>query len=372
MKKEVMSHERLVASLAIPDLTDPKNGIHAINLVVNNVRLALEGAYPETAIEEVRPSPKVGVVDNFDDLLFPVDNVGRSSRYTRYITDEVILRTHMSSGVPGWLRSIAPKGVKDSIVILPGICYRRDVVNKTHSGELHQMDVWRVKSGKPRLERLHLIQLIGVILDSIIPGCKYQINDVVHPYTVGGLEVYVLIDGSWLEVLECGEAHPAVLKNAGLNPDEYSGLALGMGLDRLVMVTKGIDDIRILRSEDPRIKCQMTNLKKFITVSNQPATKRVLSYSTSVDKTEEDICEEIRDELGQDAVFIEKIEYTEISYEQLPEKARMNLGIHPDQKNVVVTLTFRSLDGSLPKTIVNKWIENLYPKLNMGSRGYIT
>jgi flavodoxin len=115
----------------------------------------------------------------------------------------------------------------------------------------------------------------------------------------------------------------------------------------------------------------MMNLEKFITVSNQPATKRVLSYSTSVDKTEEDICEEIRDELGPDAVFIEKIEYTEIPYEELPEKARTNLGIRPDQKNVVATLTFRSLEGSMPKTMVNGWMQRLYPKLNKGDRGYM-
>ena len=115
----------------------------------------------------------------------------------------------------------------------------------------------------------------------------------------------------------------------------------------------------------------MENIKKFVPVSNQPATKRVLSYSTSIEKTEEDICEEIRDELGPDAVFIEKIEYSEIPYEQLPEKAKANLGIHPDQKNVVATLTFCSLESSLPRTMVNTWVQRLYPKLNRGERGYV-
>lgn len=161
------------------------------------------------------------------------------------------------------------------------------------------------------------------------------------------------------------------INDNGLDPEKYSGLALGMGLDRLVMIIKGIDDIRVLRSNDPRIRRQMTNLKKFVNVSDQPATKRVLSYSTSFDKTKEDICEEIRDELEQDAVFIEKIEYSEVSYNQLPEKARLNLGIRPDQKNVVVTPTFRSLENSLPKAMVNEWIKNLYPKLNQGDRGYM-
>jgi phenylalanyl-tRNA synthetase alpha chain len=371
MKKEVMSQERLVASLAIPDLTDPKNGVHAINIVANNIRLALERAYPGTVIEEFRLSPEISARENFDELLFPADNAGRSSRYTRYVTEDTVLRTHTSSAIPRWLEKASRDGINDTIVVLPGMCYRRDVVDKTHCGEPHQMDVWRIKRGSPPFSRTRLIHLVETILGCVVPGYNYRANEVVHPYTMNGLEVEVSVNGSWLEVLECGEAHPTVLKNAGLDPKESSGLALGMGLDRLVMIIKGIDDIRILRSEDARIRRQMMNLEKFIAVSNQPATKRVLSYSTSVEKTEEDICEEIRDELGSDAVFIEKIEYTEIPYEQLPEKARTNLGIRPDQKNVVATLTFRSLEGSMPKTMVNEWMQRLYPKLNKGDRGYM-
>ena len=371
MKKEVMSAERLAASLAIPDLTDPKNGIHAINLVVGNVRRALEEAYAGVSVEEVRLRPEISARENFDELLFPADNAGRSSRYTRYVTEDTVLRTHTSSAIPRWLEKASRDGINDTIVVLPGICYRRDVVDKTHCGEPHQMDVWRIKRDGQPFGRTDLIHLVETILGSVVPGYNYRANEVVHPYTMNGLEVEVSVNGSWLEVLECGEAHPMVLKNAGLDPKEYSGLALGMGLDRLVMIIKGIDDIRILRSEDARIRRQMANLDKFVTVSNQPPTKRVLSYSTFVEKTEEDICEEIRDELGPDAVFIEKIEYAEIPYDQLPEKARVNLGIRSDQKNVVATLTFRSLEGSMPKTMVNGWMQRLYPKLNRGEKGYM-
>jgi len=113
------------------------------------------------------------------------------------------------------------------------------------------------------------------------------------------------------------------------------------------------------------------NLDKFINVSDQPAAKRVLSFSTYVDQTEEDVCEEIRDELGPEATYIEEIRYSEISYEQLPTKARENLGIRPDQKNIVVTLIFRSPEGSLQRTMVNEWMQHLYPKLNKGDKGYM-
>ncbi|MFA5069683.1 MAG: hypothetical protein WC528_00120 [Patescibacteria group bacterium] len=371
MKKEIMLPERLAASLAILDLTDPKNGIHAINLVVQKVRQALTVVYKGIPVEETRKDPIVTVKENFDDLLFQEDNLGRSSRYTRYVSADMILRTHTSAAVPGWLNKAVRQGINDAIIVLPGMCYRRDIVDRTHCGEPHQMDVWRVKRGVPRLVRSDLIRLFETILNSVVPEYQYRANDVVHPYTVNGLEIEVLVDGNWLEVLECGEIHPAILGNANLDPREYSGLALGMGLDRLVMIIKGIDDIRVLRSEDSRIKRQMENLDKYVKVSDQPAAKRVLSYSTSADKTEEDVCEEIRDELGFEASCIEEIQYSEIFYEQLPAKARENLGIHPDQKNVVVTILFRSPEGSLQRSMVNEWMRRLYPKLNKGDRGYM-
>ncbi|KKT61027.1 MAG: Phenylalanyl-tRNA synthetase domain protein [Candidatus Giovannonibacteria bacterium GW2011_GWA2_44_26] len=371
MKKEVMSPERLAASLAIPDLTDSKNGIHVINLVVQRVRQALEIACAGVPVEEIRTDPVVSVKENFDDLFFPDNNLGRSSRYTRYVALDKVLRTHTSAAIPGWLKKVARDAVNDTIIVFPGMCYRRDVVDKTHCGEPHQMDVWRVRCGNPRFGRPDLINLIETILNSVVPGYQYRANEVKHPYTINGLEVEVLVNENWLEVLECGEAHPVVLRNAGLDPQEYSGLALGMGLDRLVMIIKDIDDIRVLRSNDPRIKRQMANLDKFVKVSDQPATKRVLSYSTSTDKTEEDVCEEIRDELGLEAAYIEEIQYSEILYEQLPAKARENLGIRPDQKNVVVTIVFRSPEGSLQRAMVNEWMQRLYPKLNKGEKGYM-
>lgn len=86
-----MSPERLKASLAISDFTDPINGVHAINIVASNIRQALEKAYAGMIIEEIRSNPEVSVKENFDDLLFPTDNAGRSSRYTRYVSEDTIL-----------------------------------------------------------------------------------------------------------------------------------------------------------------------------------------------------------------------------------------------------------------------------------------
>lgn len=365
-----MSPERLNAALAIADLSVSGSG-HAISLVVGKIKQALERVYPETKIRAHRISPIVSVKENFDDLLFPADNAGRSSRYTRYVSAEKILRTHTSAGISSWLQKESQNSINDSMVLVPGICYRRDVVDKTHSGELHQMDVWRVKHGNNRLTRKSFIALVENIINALMPGSEYRANEVTHPYTINGLEVEIKIGDSWMEILEGGEIHPTVLQNFGLDPKEYSGLALGMGLDRLVMLIKRIDDIRILRSEDERIKSQMADLKPYNKVSFQPITKRVISFSADISRTEEDICEKIRDGLGEHASCIEKIGYQEVAYELLPEKARFNLGIQSGQKNVIAEIIFRPLEKSLPKELVNEWMQHLYPILNEGQGGYI-
>lgn len=373
MKHEIMSPEKLAASLAVPDLTDPQNGVHAINIVMEKILVSLEQAHGPIVAEPYRTDPRVTVEDNYDKLRFPADNVGRSSRYTRYVSEEVVLRTHTSAAVPQWLRETDWSVTEDVIVPLPGLCYRRDVKDRTHSPEINQMDIWRVKKGEPRLTRPDLEHLIETVLGSIgiTARHKWRGNEVEHPYTINGLEVEVLVDGEWLEVLECGEIHPEILHDAGLDPSDYSGLAMGMGLDRLVMIIKEIDDIRVIRSKDLRVAKQMQDLEPYKTVSNQPATKRVLSYSASIDKTEEDICEQIIDALGENVSYLEDIQVDEIMYADLKEKARGNLGIDPHQKNVVATLTFRPLEGSLPKKKVNEWVEYIYPILNEGQKGYI-
>jgi phenylalanyl-tRNA synthetase alpha chain len=81
-------------------------------------------------------------------------------------------------------------------------------------------------------------------------------------------------NGRWAEVWECGLAHRNVLAAAGLHG--CGGLALGMGLDRLLMLVKHIPDIRLLRSGDPRITCQMLDLAKYQHVSSMPPITRDL------------------------------------------------------------------------------------------------
>ena len=131
-------------SLEIKDLTQ-KEG-HAINLLVNQLQQALEKKYQIKA-EIQRGNPIVSKEDNYDALGYPKDEVTLSERYTRYVSKDLILRTQMTSVMPEVLRTYSSNLQDSKLWLCPGIVYRRDVVDKTHVGEPHQMDVWYLKKG---------------------------------------------------------------------------------------------------------------------------------------------------------------------------------------------------------------------------------
>lgn len=372
MEIKLIDPKKLERVLNIKDLTDPKNGIHAINLVIERLRLSIakEEGWPMPDIR--RSSPISSVENEFDRLYFPPDSPNRLPRYTRYIDKKRVLRTHTTSIIPDILLEIRKNGTNDYAVFCPGICYRRDVVDKKHTGEPHQMDIWRIKKDLSRLGRKELIDLIESVIEATIPGSVYRANEVSHPYTINGLEIEIKVKDNWLELLECGEARPELLSDAGLNPKEYSGLAMGIGLDRLVMLIKNIDDIRLLRSEDPRIKRQMTNLDPYIPVSKYPPIRQDLSVSVSQETNEEDVCEIIRDTMDLDASTVEEVKIiSETPYNKLLPKAIDRLGIKTGQKNLLVRITLRSHERSLTHEEANEIRNKLYRALNQGEKGYI-
>jgi phenylalanyl-tRNA synthetase alpha chain len=122
-----------------------------------------------------------------------------------------------------------------------------------------------------------LDQMIAVLLGALAPGLPHRQHPRAHPYTRHGRQVDVHHDGRWVEVWECGLAHPGVLAAAGLAG--RTGLALGMGLDRLLMLVKHIPDIRLLRSGDPRITRQMHDLSPYRHASPMPPITRDLSVA---------------------------------------------------------------------------------------------
>lgn len=294
---------------------------------------------------------------NYDRLNIPQDSLSRSPRYTRYLEDGRLLRTQTSAIAA----EVAPLISEPTTLVMPGICYRRDVTDKTHVGELHQVDIWIIKN--EQVSQSELKHLIASILEGIT-GKEYRLNPAVHPYTTQGLEAEVRHNGQWLEVGEGGVAHPSLLAPG------CTGIALGLGLDRLAMIAKDIDDIRLLRSSNPRISEQMKTLEKYKPVSKYPAVTRDISLALEKSLTIEDISEMIRVVLprSQQEAIQEIQLISETSYEDLPPKARSRLRLRSPEKNVLIRLHLQSLDKTLTSEECNKIRGTIYRKLNKSRR----
>ncbi|MDP2873904.1 MAG: phenylalanine--tRNA ligase subunit alpha, partial [bacterium] len=146
--------------------------------------------------------------------------------------------------------------------IIPGRCFRREATDARHEHTFYQIEGIYVDKG------ITLTDLIGTLKTFMEAfyghEVKYRIHPTYFPFVEPGLEFLiqcVICQGKgcatcgqsgWLELVPCGPIHPKVLTMAGLDPEKYSGFAWGMGLDRLVMIKYGIEDIRHFHSGDLR------------------------------------------------------------------------------------------------------------------------
>jgi phenylalanyl-tRNA synthetase alpha chain len=353
--------------LALRDLTDAALGPHAMQLLVQHALDALLAAW-NCPVVVYRAPPLVPAADNYDDLGYPPDGASRDARYTRYLTPELLLRTQTSAMIPRALRMIAPARYADVLLACPGLTYRRDAIDRLHVGEPHQLDLWRIVQ-RP-LTRDDLVAMIEAIAGAMLPGVPLRLEPAVHPYTLDGLEVYGNVQGRWVEILECGRAHPELLADAGLASASglASGLAMGIGLDRMLMLRKGIEDIRALRSTDPRIQAQMLDLEPYRAVSSQPPIYRDLSVAVAEEANVEELGDRVRSTLAAASGSIESVEVlSETSYLELSLAARRRLGISPRQKNVLLRLVIRDLERTLTSAEANELRDAVYAVLHEGS-----
>jgi phenylalanyl-tRNA synthetase alpha chain len=365
-----LSAEQLSRDIAIRDLSDPADGPHAIQLIAVAAVCALEAAWnragPSCAIRWCRGPRIVPVSDNYDRLGYDPADVTRAVRYTRYVDEGRMLRSHSTAIVPSALRQLATEArpPADMLLACPGISYRRDVIDWQHTGTPHQLDLWRIS--KRELASPDLDQMIAVLVDALLPGLPCRQEPRVHPYTTGGRQVDVLRDAISVEIAECGLAHPDVLAGAGLRG--YTGLALGVGLDRLLMLRKQVPDIRLLRSTDPRIASQMLDLLPYRPVSSQPAIRRDLSIVVDADEDDETLGDQVRDALSTDADAVEDVTIlSSTPCTELPAAALARLGARPEQRNLLVRVVIRRLDRTLTDAQANDLRDRIYARLHRGT-----
>ncbi len=355
--------EQLQAALDVRDLSDPRQGPHAIQLLIDRIVRALSRAW----CCDVRwcPGPRiVPVTDNYDRLGYAAGAITRETRYTRYVSDTQMLRSHSTAMIPPALGQLARDPLDDVLLVCPGIVYRRDAIDWQHSGTPHQLDLWRIT--RRATTDADMDEMISHLLDALTPDLPSRQEARTHPYTRHGRQVDVLTGGHWVEVWECGLADPGVLAGAGLAG--RSGLALGMGLDRMLMLIKGIPDIRLLRSADPRIAHQMLDLARYRPVSSMPPISRDLSVAVSADEDEETLGDRVRDALGADAPCVEEVRVLSATpYERLPASAAGRLGARPGQKNLLVRVVLRDLERTLTNEAANSLRDRIYLAIHQGT-----
>ncbi|AJY73650.1 phenylalanine--tRNA ligase subunit alpha [Paenibacillus beijingensis] len=205
---------------------------------------------------------------NFEALNLPKNHPARDMQDSFYVTDEILMRTHTS---PVQVRAMhAMNGKTPLKVICPGKVYRRDDDDATHSFQFNQVE------GLVVGPNIQMSDLKGTLLQFVQlmfgKQTEIRLRPSFFPFTEPSAEVDVtcvqcgghgcrMCKGSgWLEILGCGMVHPRVLEAGGYNPDEVSGFAFGMGIERIALLKYGIDDIRHFYTNDLRFLGQFARM----------------------------------------------------------------------------------------------------------------
>jgi phenylalanyl-tRNA synthetase alpha chain len=366
MSVQLLSSGEVARALATRDLTDRREGAHAMQRLVDDIVGTLTRTWGCDHLTYRGPRI-VDVAENYDALGYACDAVTRDSRYTRYVSGDRMLRSHTSAMVPAALRAVSPDAT-DVVVACPGIVYRRDAIDRLHSGTPHQLDLWRV-TREPTMTAGDLKEMIEIVVRAALPGAEWRSVPRVHPYTTNGLQIDVENGDEWVEIGECGLAGTHVLRGSGLH-EPWSGLALGLGLDRLLMLRKGIADIRLLRATDGRVAAQMRDLSVYRPVSNRPAVTRDLSIAVADDDDAELLGDRVREALGSDAECVEAVEVlSETPGSALPAVARERLGLRRGQKNVLVRVVLRHVERTLTREEANELRDRVFNALHANASG---
>ena len=195
---------------------------------------------------------------NFEALNIPANHPAKDEQDTFYINDKIVLRTQTS---PVQAREME-KGKLPIRMIAPGRVFRADEVDATHSPSFHQIEGLVVD------KNITFADLKGTLAEfakeMFGEDTKVKFRPHHFPFTepsaemdmtcfkCGGKGCRMCKGSGWIEILGCGMVHPKVLKMSGIDPEEYTGFAFGIGLERITLLKYEIDDMRLLYENDTR------------------------------------------------------------------------------------------------------------------------
>ena len=241
------------------DVTLPAKKINVGHRHPNTIALEeVERIFVGMGYEVVRGPEVEKDYYNFEALNIPKDHPARDEQDTFYINEEIVLRTQTS---PVQVRTME-QGKLPIRMIAPGRVFRSDEVDATHSPSFHQIE------GLVIDKNITFADLKGTLAEFAKElfgeDTKVKFRPHHFPFTEPSAEVDVscfkcggkgcrFCKGSgWIEILGCGMVHPKVLKMCNIDPEEYSGFAFGVGLERIALLKYEIDDMRLLYENDIR------------------------------------------------------------------------------------------------------------------------
>ncbi len=228
--------------VTLPGRTEFAGNLHPVSRTISRI----EKFFGELGFA-VKTGPEVeDSFHNFDALNIPANHPARADHDTFYFNPEIMLRTQ-TSGVQ--IRTMEAE--KPPLrIISPGRVYRNDY-DQTHTPMFHQVEGLMVD------KNVSFTELKGILHDFLQnffeESLQVRFRPSYVPFTEPSAEVDVMgKNGQWLEVLGCGMVHPNVLRAVGIDPEEYTGFAFGMGVERLTMLRYGVNDLRAFFENDLR------------------------------------------------------------------------------------------------------------------------
>lgn len=195
---------------------------------------------------------------NFEALNFPPNHPARDTQDTFYVDDRVLLRTQTSPMQVRLMESRRPP----LRVIVPGRVYRNEQLDASHAAEFHQIEGLYVDRNVSMVDlkatvsyfvqRLFGDQTVARFKPHFFPFTEPSVDVDMSCFACRGAGCSLCGKSGWIEIMGAGMVHPNVFAASGYDPEEFTGFAFGIGVDRVAMLRHGIDDIRLLLENDVR------------------------------------------------------------------------------------------------------------------------
>ena len=345
-KRDDPEAKRMLRFLNMPDLSRTQGS--PLSAIIERVKQvpSLKG------FDDIKVPDIVSTHILFDLFNMPPEHPARSKSDSYYVDDEHVLITH---DTVMWYFYLNHPEIKKRIaksenlgVICYSKVYRKDEIDRKHMNVFHQFGgLYLVPDDKKTLTIEDLKNVLTEIARTIFgKNIKIRFNKDDFPYTDPSLEMEIEINGQWIEMLGCGMTRKSVLANFGLF--KYHGWAFGFGLERMAIVSMQLPDIRLLWSEDERVKKQLKLGQKFIPVSKYPSITRDISFVVDMNFIPNNYFDLIRDIGG---ILVEEVQLID-KYEDA-EKFGQNK----------MSYTYRIIYRSNEKTLVSSEIDLLQDEL---------